>query len=143
MHKHRLKLLNVTMVKQDSMLILTVLKVGSALLYIMLCVFQFSCNQYRNNPTSISGTWIAIDDNSTTVRIDTIQKLLTLDFTKLGGRKFQSSYSSKKNNEIESSILPLGGKFEIDREGLLKIYPIIQIYQKDIEVIYVYKFKKM
>lgn len=130
------------MLKQIPKLFSKIQNYLSILLFFTISLVLFSCNQETNKPHSISGTWISIADNASALTIDSVNMILTIDYSDVGGRKFQSSCSISKNNEIESTILPLGGIFEIDKDGYLTIRPIIQVYQKDIEVIYGDKFRK-
>jgi hypothetical protein len=118
-------------------------KVIKLFLIIQFLIFSISCNTSKHTQNSIYGKWVDIENKNLKIIIDSLANQLTIDYTALGGKIFNSTYKVNSNNEITSNILTKGAKVEFDKNGYMKFYPIQKEYTKDIESIYTLKFKRV
>lgn len=131
------------MSKKKQLLMLMAQKVIKLFLTIQFLALFFSCGISIQNKNSIYGRWVDVENETLLINIDSSTKALTIDYTALGGKLFNSTYKVNTNNEISSDILPKGAKVEFDEMGYIQFYPIQKIDTKDIESIYALKFKRI
>ena len=132
------------MLKKNGQLMMMEQKATKILTFIFFILLTVSCNSTKIIPKeNIYGTWVDVENENLKIIIDSLSNELVVDYSKTGGKVFKSNFQLQNENEITSDIISKGAKFIIDEKSFLKIYPLVKEYNKDIESIYVLRFKKI
>jgi hypothetical protein len=115
---------------------------GQKVIKLFLLLLFISCNSSNTKPISIYGKWVDTKNKNIIVNIDSVTRILTIDYSAIGGKIFTGQYSVSQKNKIESEIIPNGIEIEFDKNENIKLYPIKKTYTIEIESIYALTFAK-
>lgn len=130
------------MLKKNGQLILMVLKDINMMFLMLFFGLLMSCHSPKGS-SSFIGKWNDVEKGGTIVTIDSVSNTITIDYSVNGGGVMKGSYKINNSNEIQSEVFPMGAKVDFDENGYLIFRPVVRSYTKDIESIYILKFKRI
>ena len=117
-------------------------KIRFSLLVVIINIIIVACNTATQRLLDIHGDWIETKKGNILLRIDSAKKTISIDYSVLGEEIFTSKYEINANNEITADILPKGARIEMEKNGIIKFYPVQKGYNRDIESVYFVTFKR-